>query len=214
MNRKQPATSPYARFFSKLYDPVMRSFEEKVLLRKRRELLHGLQGHVLEVGAGTGANFALYSPGAQVIACEPSLPMLALAHRKLEEKPPRASIVLVHAGIGDAELEEHIPAEGLDAAVFTLVLCTIPHPEDAVLQVKKWLKPNGRLIVLEHIGAEKPLGRLLQRAIEPVWTPLAEGCRLTRDTDVLLRQLGFVPEWEQYFSTGMRFYYGVLRARS
>lgn len=212
MNRKKHISSPYTRLFSRVYDPVMRGFEEKVLLRKRKELLHDLAGDVLEVGAGTGVNFALYPPGAKVIACEPSLPMLAQAHRKLERVPPKASIELVHAGIGDEELEAHIPPGGFDAVVFTLVLCTIPHPEEAVLLVKKWLKPGGRLFVLEHIASERRMGRALQRAVEPVWTSLAEGCRLTRHTDAMLGELGFSPEWERYFTTGMRFYYGVFRS--
>ncbi len=210
MNRKPPTTTFYARLFSRLYDPVMRSFEDNVLLLKRRELLGRLHGHVLEVGAGTGVNFALYPSGTQVIACEPSQPMLSKALQKLEQTKPQASIRLVHAGIGDADLARLVPEEGLDAAVFTLVLCTIPHPEEAVETVKKWLKPGGKLIVLEHIGSRKSLGRTVQRAIEPVWTPLAEGCRLTRDTDLMLKRMGFVPEWEQYFSTGMRFYQAVL----
>ncbi len=207
MNQKKDTTL-YARLFSRLYDPVMRSFEEKVLLQKRRELLSHLHGHVLEIGAGTGVNFPLYPPDVHVIACEPSVPMLSRAHQKLDHT--QAHIELVHAGIGDEELEAHIPDGGLDAAVFTLVLCTIPHPEEAVLQVKKWLKPGGKIVVLEHIAAEHRIGRAVQQAIEPVWTPLAEGCRLTRDTDLMFRRLGFVPEWEQYFITGMRFYQAVL----
>jgi len=209
MNRKKHTTA-YARLFSIVYDPIMRSFEEKVLLRRRRDLLHDLHGDVLEIGAGTGVNFALYPPGTRVIACEPSLPMLALAHQKLEQTQVQASIELIHAGIGDEELESHIPAGGLDAAVFTLVLCTIPDPVKAILQVKQWLKPGGKLVVLEHIGSENRTRRMLQQVIEPVWTPLAEGCRLTRNTDVLLRDAGFVPEWEHYFTTGMRFYQAVL----
>ena len=211
MNQKRAASSFYARIFSRMYDPVMRSFEEKILLQRRQSLLENLRGDILEVGAGTGVNFALYSAEARVIACEPSLPMLAKAYEKLETYPPIASIDLVHAGIGDEELNEHIPPGGLDAVVFTLVLCTIPHPELAVNQVKQWLKPEGRLIVLEHIASDKPVARRLQHAIEPLWTPLAEGCRLTRDTDQMLRQSGFEPEQEEYFSAGMRFYQAVLR---
>lgn len=211
MNQKPLHTSWYARVFAAAYDPVMRRFEQRVLWRRRQELFRELSGgQVLEVGAGTGVNFLLYPPQAEVLACEPSAPMLQKASQKLEQHAPRATIKLVHAGIGDKALEAHIPAQGLDAAVFTLVLCTIPDPEQALQRVKSWLKPSGRLFVLEHIGSPHPVGRALQHAIEPVWKPLAEGCHLTRDTDRLLRGQGFTPVWERYFYAGMRFYQAVL----
>ncbi len=211
MNHKPLHTSWYAKIFAAAYDPVMRRFEQQVLWHRRQELFRELSsGQVLEVGAGTGANFLLYPPEVQVLACEPSAPMLQKAVQKLEQYAPRATIKLVHAGIGDDALEAHIPTQGLDAVVFTLVLCTIPDPEQAVCRVKNWLKPGGRLLVLEHIGSPRLVGRVFQHAIEPVWKPLAEGCHLTRDTDRLLRSQGFVPVWERYFQAGMRFYQAVL----
>lgn len=211
MNEKKSVSGPYARLFSRMYDPAMRSLENKVLQQRRSELLHNLSGHVLEVGAGTGINFSLYPAGVRVTGCEPSLPMLSLADERLEHASVKADIHLVHAGIGDEALEAHIPDSGLDAVVFTLVLCTIPDPLAAIRRVERWLKPGGRLLVLEHIGSDHPAGRFLQRMLEPVWTPLAEGCRLTRKTDELLREAGFEAEWERYFTVGIRFYQASLK---
>ncbi len=211
MNQKPLHTSWYSRIFAAAYDSVMHRFEQQVLWRRRQELFQELSGgQVLEVGAGTGVNFPLYPAATQVLACEPSAPMLRKARYNMEQYAPRAAIKLLHAGIGDEALEEHIPTQGIDAAVFTLVLCTIPNPEQAVQRVKNWLKPGGRLLVLEHIGSTHPVGRALQHVVEPVWKPLAEGCHLTRDSDRLLRDQGFVPVWERYFHAGMRFYQAVL----
>jgi len=165
----------------------------------------------LEVGAGTGINFSLYPAGVRVTGCEPSLPMLSRADQHLENASVQADIRLVHAGIGDEELADHIPEAGLDAVVFTLVLCTIPDPLAAIRRVERWLKPGGRLLVLEHIGSDHAAGRFFQQLLEPIWTPLAEGCRLTRSTDVLLREAGFEAEWERYFTLGIRFYQASLK---
>ncbi len=211
-NASRPDTF-YSRIFARVYDPVMRTMEQRVLLRNRRELLSGLTGDVLEVGSGTGINFPIYGPGCRVIASEPSAAMLHFARERLSEHPCQAEITLVQAGVGDAELESHIPADGLDAVVCTLVLCTIPDPKAALLRIREWLKPQGRLIVLEHIHGQSAPRRTIHGAVNPLWKHLAEGCHLTRDTDRLLREVGFVPLEEQYFTKGVPFYRAVMVRR-
>lgn len=182
----------------------MARFEEEVLLPKRARLLGDLRGRILEVGAGTGVNFQFYEPETEVLAVEPSAAMLAFAQRK--QRHAQAKIQLLPAGIGDPVVLGHIPAEGFDAIVCTLVLCTAPDPERVINHLYQWLKPGGRLIVLEHIRTPDGWQRKLHRLINPLWKYFGEGCELTRPTDRFLRQAGFSAEYENYFRTGLYFY--------
>src|SRR5690606_21531989 len=139
------------RIFARVYDPFMQKMEERVLSRHRRRLLGGLSGDVLEVGSGTGINFGFYPSECKVIASEPSAQMLRFAEERVRSENVKAEITLVQTGVGSPELDKMIPETSLDAIVCTLVLCTIPDPVAAIRSFKRWLKPDGKLIVLEHV---------------------------------------------------------------
>lgn len=207
-NQSKPDTW-YARLFARVYNPVMSSIEKKILFPRRKQLLSELSGTVLEVGAGTGINFPLYPSHTKVIACEPSAAMLQYAANKIKTDSLE-NIDLIHAGVGDEALLLAIPEGGVDAIVCTLVLCTIPDPKAALTDLQKWLKPGGRLIVLEHIKARGFIGRSLQWLFNPIWKRLAEGCHLNRSTDQLLKTFDLTIEQEAYFSRGIPFYQAVL----
>ena len=196
----------YAKLVARLYDPFMESLEQKVLSRYRSELLANLEGDVLEVGSGTGINFRLYPKKCRVLASEPSEHMLKYAQFRYDNEVVEADIRLIQAGVGDPKLEELIPTEGLDAVVCTLVLCTIPEPELAVQSFVKWLKPNGQLIILEHVHGDSQPRKFLHNAINPLWKRLAEGCHVNRDTKKLLIDTGFKPVWEKRFTKMIPFY--------
>lgn len=202
-NQAPRHTSWYASIFARLYDPFMEKMEEKILRPRRRALLEPLSGNVLEVGAGTGINLPLYASRARVLAIEPSVPMLRKAQERLQDAPIQAEVRLLHAGVGD---NFPLPEKGFDAVVCTLVLCTIPRPDEALQRIKSMLTPGGKLVILEHIAARHTSNRFLQKLINPCWKHVAEGCHLTRDTDKRLRQHGFLPEGETYFTKGLRFY--------
>ena len=161
-NQASPDTL-YARLFAHLYNPIMHGPEQGYLLEKRRKLLQRAKGKVLEVGAGTGINLPLYPQEAEVLAIEPSAAMLNYASKA---GPFEASIRLMQAGIGDAEVAQARPAGGYDFIVTTLVLCTIPDLEAAIRLMSSWLKPGGQLLVMEHIHDERPSARWLQNAID------------------------------------------------
>jgi SAM-dependent methyltransferase len=190
----------------------MRRFEQDFLLEKRRKLLENIQGEALEIGCGTGINFTLYPENVHVVACEPSAPMLGYAFERLEKEKTtiKADIELVHAGIGDEELENYTPEGGFDAIICTLVLCTIPDQQAAIDNIKKWLKPTGKLYILEHIRAASAIGRFFQNLFNPLQKLLAEGCNLNRQTDENLKKQGFQPQWEDYFNKGLPLYEAVL----
>lgn len=185
----------YSKLFARFYDPFMESMKQKVLSRYRNQLLKPLNGNILEVGSGTGINFKLYPKGCHVVASEPSEHMLKYAQERLKMEQVDANIELVLAGVGSSELENYVPEGGFDAIVCTLVLCTIPNPELAVSSFKKWLKPSGRLVILEHVHGSSKRRKLVHNVLNPAWKRFAEGCHLNRDTAQLLRENGFEADW-------------------
>ena len=200
----------YSKLFARFYDPFMESMEQKVLARYRKQLLEPLSGNILEVGSGTGVNFKLYPKGCTVIASEPSEHMLKYAAERLKMEQSKAEIKLVLAGVGSEELEQYVPEDGFDAVVCTLVLCTIPNPELAVLSFKKWLKPDGKLIILEHVHAKTNPRKVFHNILNPAWKRFAEGCHINRDTAKMLRDSGFVAEWEHDFIKVLPFHISVM----
>jgi len=204
----------YARIFARVYDPFMESMERKVLSHYRRRLLAPLKGEVLEVGCGTGVNFPYYPRQCHVVATEPSVHMLKQAVMRKGRPDVVANIEPVHAGIGSERIAEHVPPTGFDAIVCTLVLCTIPEPEDALRRMCEWLKPDGKLIVLEHVRPRSRFRQAVHGLIDPVWNHLAEGCHLNRDTVSLLKKVGLTPEWEQHFLKVLPFYVAVMSKQS
>jgi ubiquinone/menaquinone biosynthesis C-methylase UbiE len=195
--------SLYAKLFAKAYDPVMHKLEERLLLPKRRALISHARGKVLEVGAGTGINFPLYSQDLHILAIEPSKTMMEQAAQRLLQEQVMAKIELLQAGVHDDRLQRLLSPGSLDAIVCTLVLCTIPDWSKAIAQFHEWLRPGGQLLVLEHIHDHRQPQRWLQHRLTPVWKRLAEGCHLNRSTDKVLKASSFDLQEEEYFETSV-----------
>lgn len=193
----------YQKIFAAKYDQFMNGIEEE-LSSLRRELISDLKGNILEIGAGTGINFQFYTPEAKVTAIEPSEFMLAKAKPKVGTK----NINIIQTGVGEKEHDDLFDENQFDAIVCTLVLCTIPNPERALHQFKKWLKPTGKLLVMEHIKSEKKFNGVLQGIANPVWKVIGDGCNLNRNTDQLIKNAGFRPLKDGYFKRTLRFYTG------
>lgn len=196
----------YQKIFAAAYDPILAQAERRGLALWRQRLLGDLAGHILEVGAGTGINFAYYGAGASVVAIEPAAPMRQRALARLAQSSNVAKIEVLPAAWGDPAVAALVPPGGWDAIVCTLVLCTIPAPAAVIAAMKQQLAPGGQLIMLEHIRAQAPWGQFWQRFFNPCWQQVAEGCHLHRPTDATLRDQGFVPHQEQYFHLGLPFY--------
>ena len=143
--------SPYDRTAER-YDRAIAPLEKHLLANLRVEALALIPSSttILELGAGTGANFGLYPRCEQAVACELSFNMLEIAKGKTK------SIWLVQA---DAQ-QLPFPANHFDAAFATLVFCTIPFPEKAFAEIVRTVKPGGKVILLEHVRPEGFLGYL------------------------------------------------------
>ena len=139
----------YDKFAAK-YDQVFAPFEKRFLRKWRGETLSYLPENalILEIGAGTGANFEFYPPCQNAVASEISFKMLAVAKQKSER------IRLIQASA------ENLPfaVNSFDAAFATLVFCSIAAPEKAFAELRRVVRPNGRIVLLEHIRPPGLLG--------------------------------------------------------
>ena len=167
-----------------LYDLLGRRAERGELGALRRTLLADVEGDVLEIGAGTGANLPHYRRAARVVALEPDASMA----RRLPEKARTAEIP-VELVTGSAD-RMPFPDATFDAVVSTFVLCSVEDPAAALAEVRRVLRPDGRLLVLEHVRGEGRLERW-QRRVTPLHRKLAGNCHLARDTRASVERAGF-----------------------
>lgn len=129
--------------FAKDYDRAFAPLEKRFLSRWREETLSYLpeNARILEIGAGTGLNFRFYPPCRTAAASEISFKMLEFAREKNE---------FIHLVQADAE-SLPFAESSFDAAFATLVFCSIPNPENAFKELRRIVKPNGKIVLLEHI---------------------------------------------------------------
>jgi ubiquinone/menaquinone biosynthesis C-methylase UbiE len=181
--------------FARFYARMAAGLEHRGAAAIRGRLLAGLHGTVVEVGAGTGANFGHYPPAVrEVLAVEPE------AHlRSLAERARRATGVPVTVVDG---LAERLPvADGsADAAVTSLVLCSVRDQAAALREVHRVLRPGGELRFWEHVRADGGALARVQAALDrTVWPLLAGGCHLSRDTLRAVEDAGLtVTELERF----------------
>ncbi len=197
----------YERLFASQYDAFMTNLESSTFHPIRKALIADLKGDILELGSGTGANFEFYNEKANVIALEPSTFMLEKSKAKL----PKSRQIAIHPiGVNDEQADSMFCENSLDYIICTLVLCTIPDQARALANFKKWLRPTGKLVVLEHIHAQNKPARVLYNLVNPVWKVVGSGCNLNRDTDRSIKEAGFKLESEHYFRKSINFYQAVF----
>jgi protein-L-isoaspartate O-methyltransferase len=171
-------------FFARLW-ARMSTREPESILRLRRENLAGLAGRVLEVGAGTGTNFAFYpATVTEVVAVEPEQRLAVIAQRAAE----KASVPVT---VTADTVETYWTGDPFDAIVCSLVLCSVDDPDDVLRQLFSMLRPGGELRYLEHVasgGVRAPLQKL---ADATVWPRLLGNCHTHRDTERSIADAGF-----------------------
>ncbi len=182
----------FARFWSRVSGRVVSN-------KRRAELLAGLKGRVVEVGAGDGRNFTYYPDGlSEIIAIEPEPYLRALA--EVAARSAAAPITVI-----DGTVERMPLGDGsCDAVVSSLLLCSVAHQGDALAELQRVLTPGGELRFFEHVVAEPGLGRAVQHGLDDtgVWPRLGAGCHLTRDTLASIAAAGFSIERSRRFTSG------------
>jgi SAM-dependent methyltransferase len=182
-SRTPPPEVIESRLSAALYDRFLWLGEKRGMAALRRELLADARGAELEIGAGTGLNLPHYPA---------DLERLVLA------EPGGRMADQIDLGRAPAEVEariERAPAEALpfedgsfDTVVSTLVLCTVGDPARAIDEVARVLRPDGRLLVLEHVRAEPGWRRKVQRRSARAWAGFADGCRCDRETPATIEE--------------------------
>jgi ubiquinone/menaquinone biosynthesis C-methylase UbiE len=168
--------------FARVYDPLLASAERGMLGRLRAELLAEVAGHVLVVGAGTGADLRhLPLDATQLTLVEPSAPM----RDRLRKAVPSRLVQRTETIDAFAERLPLLPAS-VDHVVCSLVLCSVRDPEAVVAEMDRVLRPGGTLIVVEHGAAAPGMAAVVQRVANPAWKRIAGGCNLTRDPAALV----------------------------
>lgn len=177
--------------FAALYDRAVSRYEDHQRAR-RAALLADAAGTVLEIGPGTGVNLPFLAARAAAgerihwIGVEPSPAM----RRRLER---RAEALGFPIELRDP-VEGRLPAEegSCDVVVTTLVLCSVADPRALLAEVRRVLRPGGRFLFLEHVAAERgSRTRRRQERLTPLWSFLADGCHLDRETERHVRAAGF-----------------------
>lgn len=182
-----------------LLDWVMR---QPQLEKYRREVVGSARGRVLEIGVGSGLNLPFYSKQVEiVIGIDPSPRLLAMTRQRAAASEVEAKLIQATAAA--------IPlADGtIDTVVMTWTLCSIPDPLLALSEMRRVLKPDGRLLFIEHglcpeVGIER-----WQHRLTPIWRRVSGGCHLDRKMDDLIRSVGFeLTELRNEYADGPRIF--------
>ena len=178
-----PAGQVRNPFFARVWT-VISAHETDALTTLRRENLAGLSGRVLEVGAGTGTNFAHYPDAVeQLVAVEPEASLLEHARAAAAAAP-------VPVTVTGETIEAMGESEPFDAVVCSLVLCSVDDPDAVVRKLFSRLKPGGELRYMEHVASAGWRGRM-QRAVDAkVWPRLFGNCHTHRETEATIRAAG------------------------
>jgi ubiquinone/menaquinone biosynthesis C-methylase UbiE len=175
--------------FARCYRPLAAWLERRGGAEHRRRLLEGLSGRVIEVGAGHGINFGYYPPSVdEVVAVEPERYLREAAHAAAEDVGVDVEVregVAERLPVGDGEF---------DAAVVSLVLCSVTDPRRALEELRRVVRPGGEVRFYEHVRSTEPRHARFQRRFDRVWPRVSGGCHTGRDTVGELERAGLVVE--------------------
>jgi SAM-dependent methyltransferase len=190
ISMQQGHTIVHHPIFSRVFVRFSHAALAKGSAEHRRELLSGLSGRVIEVGAGNGLNFAFYPPAVtEVVAIEPEPYLRSIA---IEAAQKARVPVVVTDGVA-----EQLPQgdSSFDAGVVSLVLCSVHDPGRALSELFRIIRPGGELRFYEHVLAGSPGLAWLQRTVDAFfWPRTFGGCHTSRDTQAAVKEAGFAIE--------------------
>jgi ubiquinone/menaquinone biosynthesis C-methylase UbiE len=160
----------------------------RAFARMRERIIPRAHGVVAEIGFGSGLNLPYYDPAkvSRLIGIDPDPVMLGIARQRSADV--RLEIEMIE---GRAE-ELPLPDASVDTAVVTYALCTIPDPQGALREIRRILKPGGRLLFIEHERSAQPWRSRWQDRLNGIWGRIAGGCHLNRTPRQFIENAGFV----------------------
>ena len=174
------------KFFAMTSDRQIAKTEKAGLRAFRERLLAGAAGDVLEIGGGTGANLPCYGPAVTSLTItEPQPPMLRRLERAVRQQRPPARVL--RAPAEDLPFNDH----SFDVAVSTLVLCGVDDQPRALRELRRVVRPGGRLVFVEHVRADDPKLARLQDRMHRLNVRVGHGCHCNRPTLDTIRSAGF-----------------------
>jgi ubiquinone/menaquinone biosynthesis C-methylase UbiE len=173
------------RFLAMTYDRSIAKVEKAGLRELRERLLARATGDVLEIGGGTGANLPHYGPGVSSLTItEPETPMLERLAKHVSEQSSPATVLQAPA--------EDLPFDddSFDTVVSTLVLCGVDDQSRSLREIRRVLRPGGRLIFIEHVRSDDPKLARTQDRMNRL-NRFVAGCECNRRTLEAIRTNGF-----------------------
>lgn len=188
--------------FARMYERISAESELRGTAEHRDRVLTALTGRVIEIGAGNGLNFGHYPDTVdEVVAVEPDDTLRAMAGAAAAQADLRVRVVAGHATA--------LPADdaSFDAAVTSLVLCSISDVGGALAEIRRVLKPGGELRFFEHVRSNHLVFGMLQDAITPLWSRAGGGCHPNRNTAAAIEAAGFgIEEIDRFSYAPLRFF--------
>lgn len=151
----------------------------------RARLAGALHGRILEIGCGTGLNFAHYPEDAEVIAIEPLEEFRDFASERA--RTVRGRISVQEGNVQALPFPDH----SFDAGFETLAFCSVADSLQGLLEMRRVVKPGRPVVFFEHVRSEDRWVAFVQDTLNPVWRWLADGCNINRDTVETIRSAGF-----------------------
>jgi len=182
------AFAVHMNIFSRIHNRAVQKRKEEMFAHMKMAL-KDVQGDILEIGAGTGANFEFLPEGSSIIALEPNVHMESYLLENAKKFP---HIKLKQFVPGFAENMEGIADNSVEAVVCTLTLCSVHDMDAALSEIKRVLRPGGYFYFLEHVADEPETWRnKVQRTFDNQWKYLSDGCSCSRETWTFLDNAGF-----------------------
>lgn len=157
------------------------------VMKTRAQIVPQAEGRVLEIGIGSGLNLSFYDPAkvSVIVGVDPSAAMQKLAQQRAAEISIPVEMIALELG------QIQAADASFDSIVCTFTLCTIPDAMAALQEMRRVLKPGGKLLFSEHgLAPDLPVVRW-QHRLTPLWKPFSGGCHLNRDIPALIRAGGF-----------------------
>lgn len=182
LNKTQKIIGRYDRV-AKVYDIFDNAMDMMIPEERRKELFEDLSGKVLEIGVGTGKNIMYYPETVEMTAIDFSSKMLNKAKVKSAKLNKKVNLILMDAQQMDFQ------DNTFDYIIATCVFCSVPDPIKGFLEMKRVLKPGGKIILIEHVISENKLLGILMNIMNPI-TVYIYGANINRLTEANIKAAG------------------------